>query len=125
LVGVADIVDFPIHTIIDGAIEADIGNRYLDQDKSVLPKIFETNAFGLLRIDREYFHQVGKHMTSPVTTIASTSTCNDAMEIFDQNEEIHHLVVLNKSSKPIGVVSQNDLPIPTFDSPAYQIPQGL
>ncbi|MEM9410698.1 MAG: CBS domain-containing protein [Planctomycetota bacterium] len=104
-----------LHQCVGLLTQTDIQNyfqlwiRYLDRDESVLPSIFETSAFGLLRIDREYFHQVGKHMTSPVVTIPYTSSCGDAIGTFEQNSGIHQLVVLGKRSKPIGVVSKKDL----------------
>ena len=117
-----------IHKCVGVLTQTDVRNyfqlwiRYLDHDETVMPEIFKTNAYGALRIDREYFHQVGKHMTSPVVAIPSTARCVDAMDLFDQNQGIHHLVVVDENSKPIGVVSQNNLPIPTFDSPEYQLP---
>ena len=87
--------------------------RFLENDESVLPEIFETNAFGMLHIDREFFHQVGKHMTSPVLTIERTKTVAAAEEIFEREPGVDHLVVVNEDQKPIGVLTRKDLPFPS------------
>lgn len=84
--------------------------RFLENDESVLPEIFETNAFGMLHIDREFFHQVGKHMTSPVLTIDRTATIAEANDAFDRTEGLEHMVVVNEDQKPIGVLTREDLP---------------
>ena len=82
--------------------------RFLRDDESVLPHIFETNVFGMLHIDREYFHQVGRHMTAPIVTIPQTATCADADIAFAQHGDIHHLVIVDRESKPVGVIAKED-----------------
>lgn len=84
-------------------------NRYLNRDETVLREIFETNEFCQLHLDRDYFHQVGKHMTSPVITVPETSSCLDAEQAFRDNPQIHHLVVVDARSKPVGVIIKQDL----------------
>lgn len=83
--------------------------RFLENDESVLPEIFETNAYGMLNIDREFFHQVGKHMTCPVVEIDRNATCADAEALFQQQPGLQHLVVMNDDHRPIGVLSLKDL----------------
>ncbi len=50
------------------------------------------------------FHQVKMHMSSPVVTIATSATCRDAQQMFDDHSDIHHLIVTTDDGEPIGVL---------------------
>jgi signal-transduction protein with cAMP-binding, CBS, and nucleotidyltransferase domain len=71
--------------------------------------VFETNQFGQRRTNNASFHQVQRHMTSPVISVTVTSTCEDGRQIFLKHPEIHHLVVVDDKNKPLGIVESKQL----------------
>lgn len=102
-------------TCIGILTEADI-QRYLElnqrlanHDESVLDEIFEIDEFGLRRGNQTKFYQVTKHMSSPVVTVPSDTTCYATEQLFAKDPDVQHLVVVDGSNKPIGVVTPDQL----------------
>lgn len=91
--------------------------RFEDRDPSVIDEMFETNEFGLRRSINLDFDQVKRHMTSPVVTIMENQTVREAGELLASYPDIHHLVVLDESSSPIGIIDAADLNKPTIPGP--------
>lgn len=89
----------------------EIWERFVDGDDTVLGTVYETDSFGLRRMNRQSFHRVRKHMTSPVITVADTTTVADAKKEFISNGKIHHLVVINQFARPIGIIEPEQLSV--------------
>jgi nucleotide-binding universal stress UspA family protein len=87
----------------------ELRQRYDEKDPAVLDEVFETNQFGQRRTNNASFHQVQRHMTSPVISVTVTSTCDDGRQIFLKHPEIHHLVVVDDKNKPLGIVESKQL----------------
>jgi nucleotide-binding universal stress UspA family protein/CBS domain-containing protein len=87
----------------------ELQKRYEERDETVIDEIFETDGFGQRRAGNRDFDQVHRHMTSPAVTIANTATCQKAQLLFDHNSDIHHLVVVDDSEHPIGILTTTDL----------------
>ena len=83
--------------------------RYKAGDESVYDEIFETNAYGQRRTDSDEFHQVHRHMTAPVITISNQESCHQARQMFAKHPDIHHLVVVDDSTRPVGILEQRDV----------------
>ncbi|MDA7870675.1 universal stress protein [Mariniblastus sp.] len=95
--------------------EADI-KRYLelkqrlaDHDESVLDEIFEIDEYGLRRGNQTKFYQVTKHMSAPVVSVPSDTTCFATEQLFAKDPKVQHLIVVDGSNKPIGVVTPAQL----------------
>ena len=71
--------------------------------------IFEIVEFGLRRGNQTKFYQVTKHMSSPVVTVPSDTTCFATEQLFAKDPEVQQLVVVDGSNKPIGVVTPDQL----------------
>ena len=82
----------------------DLKQRLAARDETVVDEIFETDEFGQRRAGNCDFEQVHRHMTSPVITIDNGQTCLAAAETFQQNPEIHHLVVVDERNRPQGIL---------------------
>ncbi len=87
----------------------DIQERYENRDESVVDEIFETDEFGQRRAGNCDFELVSRHMTAPVVTISHSRSCKKAQELFDSNKEIHHLVVVDETERPLGILVARDL----------------
>lgn len=83
--------------------------RLENRDESVVDEIFETDEFGQRRAGNCNFDQVHRHMTSPVITILNSQSCKKAQELFDSNSKIHHLIVIDQTERPIGIIRSSDL----------------
>ncbi len=101
----------------------DLCRRFDERDESVLDEVYETDEFGMRRTDLKPFHQVKRHMTSPVVTISNDVRYVGAEEIFESNPGIHHLVVVDEKGKPLGIVRPEQvLPSQTWDLDLESIP---
>jgi len=98
-----------ILTVSDINKYRDLQQRYEKRDASVVDEIFEVDEFGQRRAGASTFDQVHRHMTSPVVTITNSQSCRKAQELFDSNKDIHHLVVVDETQRPIGIVVSGDL----------------
>lgn len=87
----------------------ELQERFANRDETVIDEIFETDEFGQRRAGNCDFDQVHRHMTSPVITISNKESCQKAQELFDQNKEIHHLVVIDERDHPVGILVSRDL----------------
>ncbi len=87
----------------------ELAKRFEARDMSVLDEVFDTGKYGMRILDRNAFHRVKKHMTSPVVTIFNNATCHEAKELLAANPKIHHLVVLDENNSPIGIVEYERL----------------
>ena len=98
-----------ILTNSDIAKYRELQTRYEQRDETVIDEIFETDEFGQRRAGNCDFHQVHRHMTSPVITISNKQSCQQAREKFQQHNEIHHLVVVDDRENPVGILGKADL----------------
>lgn len=87
----------------------ELQKRYEERDETVIDEIFETDEFGQRRAGNCNFDQVHRHMTSPAVTITNIQTCQKAQLLFDHNSDIHHLVVVDESDHPIGILTTGNL----------------
>jgi nucleotide-binding universal stress UspA family protein/CBS domain-containing protein len=87
----------------------DLLERFKKRDPSVVSEMFEVDEFGQRRPGNDDFDQVHRHMTSPVVTIANSETCQKAIELFEANQDIHHLLVVDDLQHPIGILELQDL----------------
>ncbi len=83
--------------------------RYEKHDPSVIPEMFETDEFGQRRVINLDFDQVRRHMTSPAITISNRETIDKARQVFQQNPAIHHLVVIDQSDRPVGILNAHSV----------------
>jgi len=99
-----------ILTMTDIEKYRDVRARYDAGDESVVGEVFETNAYGQRRTaNEEDFLQVHRHMTAPVITIPNNESCRKARELFEIHTEIHHLVVVDETNKPVGILENRDV----------------
>ena len=83
--------------------------RFARRDETVIDEMFEIDEFGQRRASNLDFDQVRRHMTAPVVTISNSEACQKARELFEANSTIHHLIVIDESDRPIGIVGTEDL----------------
>lgn len=83
--------------------------RLEQHDQSVLDEVYETDKFGMRRRNNPEFHQVKRHMTSPVICLSTDMTCQEARNKFKDHPDIHHLIVVDQTTQPIGFVRPSDL----------------
>ena len=86
-----------------------LNERLANHDESVLDEIFEIDEYGLRRGNQTKFYQVTKHMSSPVLSVPSDTTCFATEQLFAKDPDIQHLVVVDGSNRPIGVVTPAQL----------------
>ena len=79
--------------------ESDV-QRFLDLEKVASQSDSEAST---------HASHVGGYMSSPVLTVPTTSTCNQAQELFNEHQEIHHLVVVSENNIPIGILRPENL----------------
>lgn len=88
-------------------------------DVTSLDFVFDTDRFGMRRVNFESSDLVSQHMTRPAVTIGAAEPFTQALDLLRQYEEIHHLIVVDHSGRPVGVVEKseltNELPSPTPD----------
>ncbi len=89
----------------------ELNQRLANHDESVLDEIFEVDEYGLRRGNQTKFYQVTKHMSSPVLTVPSDLTCFATEQLFAKDPSVQHLVVVDGSNKPIGVVTPAQLSV--------------
>ena len=87
----------------------EIRERYDGGDISALDAVFEVDQFGMRRICIDSFDHVKRHMTAPAVTINSTQTRCAARRVFEGNPAIHHLIVVDESNRPVGVLEKQDV----------------
>ncbi len=68
----------------------------------------QTTRDGPLELVSRPFDQVQRHMSTGVQSIAPDRRLAEAATIMTQ-QHIHHLVVLDESDKPVGILSSLDL----------------
>ncbi len=78
--------------------------RFEEKDASVVGEMFEVDKYGQRRPINHNFDHVERHMTSEVVSIKNTDSIHRAGELFKLNPNIHHLVVLDESEHPVGIV---------------------
>ena len=87
----------------------EVWKRFQSQDPTVLDEVLETDSYGLRRTDKSAFHKVKKQMSTPVITIPDTTTCREASGYFRDNPEIHHLIVVDESEMPVGIIESDQV----------------
>jgi nucleotide-binding universal stress UspA family protein len=83
--------------------------RFEAKDESVIAEMFEVDQFGQRRPLNESFDQVERHMNANVISVPDDATVEKAIEMFDANPKIHHLVVLDHRDRPIGMIDSLDV----------------
>lgn len=84
--------------------------KRIDQkDATVVEEAFEVDKYGQRRCDNYNFDQVERHMTKDVISIQDTDTIQHAIELFEANPDIHHLVVLDEDEHPVGIVDATNV----------------
>ena len=82
--------------------------RFMEKDESVLGEIFETDKYGHRRVTDQNFDYVQRHMTKEVVSIRNSQSILEAVELFEANPNIHHLVVLDDDRKSVGIVDSSN-----------------
>lgn len=82
--------------------------RFHAKDESVVKEIFEVDQYGHVRVGNRDFDQVKRHMSSPVVTILNTESISRAAEMFEADQAIHHLIVVDENDRPLGVLQSED-----------------
>ena len=94
--------------------------RYEAGDQTVFDEFYETDAYGQRRTGSEdSFHQVSRHMTAPVVTISNEDSCRKARECFERHPKIHHLIVVDGKSRPVGILIKGD--VVELEQPAAEL----
>jgi nucleotide-binding universal stress UspA family protein/CBS domain-containing protein len=96
-------------TMTDIAKYHELLTRFENHDESVIDEMFETDQYGQRRPTNEDFHQVRRHMTTPVITIINTETEKQAIKLFKDNPKIHHLIVVDDSNHAVGIIELQDI----------------
>jgi len=78
--------------------------RFAARDESVVDEMFEVDKFGQRRATNLNFDQVQRHMTKEVVSVSNEQTVKDAIEVFEANPGIHHLVVVDEDKHAVGIV---------------------
>lgn len=81
-------------------------NARIDQGLSF--EIEQSNSDGSLELVPHPFDEVQRHMTRFVQSIAETESLQLASRIMC-SQHIHHLIVLDSSDRPVGVLSSLDI----------------
>ncbi len=87
----------------------EIKKKYEEGDRGALDDVFEVNRFGIRRVCSDSFHHVRRHMTTPVITARENTTAEQAQRLFDDNPGIHHLVIVDEKTRPLGIVEPKNL----------------
>ena len=87
----------------------DLKKRYEAGDQTVIDEMFEVDQYGQRRPNLDDFDQVRRHMTFPVVSITNDQPCAAAKMEFDENPNIHHLVVVDETNHALGVVEPDDV----------------
>lgn len=82
--------------------------RFRAKDESVVKEIYEVDQYGHVRVGNRDFNQVKRHMSSPVVTISNSESVARAQEMFEADQEIHHLLVVDEQDRPLGVLTSRD-----------------
>jgi CBS domain-containing protein len=69
--------------------------------------MFEADKYGHIRCDNDSFQQVSRHMSQPVITVTNSESVESANQLFADNPEIHHLVVVDELNRPLGILYSN------------------
>lgn len=83
--------------------------RFAARDETVVDEMFEVDQFGQRRADNLNFDQVERHMTKELISIRNDQSIADAIDLFEANPNIHHLVVVDEDQLGIGIVDSNSV----------------
>lgn len=83
--------------------------RFEDRDETVIDEMFEVDQYGQRRAENDNFDTVGRHMTRGVISVSNSGAVTDAVELFEQNSDIHHLVVMDEDMHAVGIVDAVNL----------------
>jgi CBS domain-containing protein len=83
--------------------------RYEAHDETVVSEMFGTDKYGLVRSGTHEFPQVKAHMTEDVIAVNVSDTIQTAIDVFDANPEIHHLVVVDEEGGPVGILDSEQI----------------
>ncbi len=87
----------------------ELQERLAARDETVVDEIFETDEFGQRRAGNSSFDLVSRHLTSPVITVSNDDSCETAHSALGRNSNVHHLVVVDESNHPLGILESADL----------------
>lgn len=99
-----------ILTETDIARYQELKQRVEAGDETVVDEVFETDKYGQRRAANCDFDKVRRHMTSPVQTVTTSQSCEQAAQVWRQHPGIHHLVVVDDRQRPVGVLAWRDHP---------------
>lgn len=83
--------------------------RFLARDESVVDEMFEVDKYGQRRTDNIDFDQVRRHMTKDPVCVRNDQLVADAVELFESNPGIHHLVVVDDEHHGIGIIESESV----------------
>ena len=98
-----------ILTMTDIESYQQIRERFNAGDKSVVEAMFTTDKYGQRRTNNDEFEQVKRHMTKNVIYANDDDTIKHAIDVLEVNPQIHHLVVLDSDTHPIGIIDSTNL----------------
>jgi nucleotide-binding universal stress UspA family protein/predicted transcriptional regulator len=83
--------------------------RFNEKDETVLDEMFEIDEYGQRRTPNYNFDQVERHMTKEVVSVQDTDSVQVAIDLFEANPNIHHLVVMNEYDRAVGIVDAENI----------------
>lgn len=83
--------------------------RFEERDQTVLDEVLDTDEFGQLRTTGPCFDEVKRHMTADVVSVGVDESQQRVLELFANNPDIHHLVVLDQNDRPVGIIDKVDV----------------
>jgi nucleotide-binding universal stress UspA family protein len=92
-----------ILTVTDIERFRDLEKRFEEKDETVIDEIFEVDKYGMRRCGTYNFDQVQRHMTKEVISLRDSDSIKDAIDLFEANPTIHHLVVLDEDDHAVGI----------------------
>ncbi|MFK7769159.1 MAG: universal stress protein [Mariniblastus sp.] len=83
--------------------------RFVARDETVIDEIFEVDEFGQRRATNYNFDKVERHMTKEVISISESETVQQAIDLLETHQNIHHLVVLDADCHAVGILDVESL----------------
>lgn len=96
-----------ILTMTDIKKYQELKQRFEAGDETVIDEVFECDQYGQRRTNNDSFDNVKRHMTKDVIYVNNDSTIEQAIGVFESNPGIHHLVVLDDETKPVGIIESS------------------
>ena len=88
--------------------QSQVDSEYSRIDHGMSFDVTQSENDGPIELVPHPFDEVQRHMSSGLQTISPDRSLSDAARIMTE-QHIHHLIVLDESERPIGIVSSLDL----------------